>query len=70
MFHTYAIIENLSFQATSQLTENVSATFLFGCIGVWLEHNVVKLQLKRFVKVVESLCLNQPIENVNYTFDN
>ena len=26
--------------STSQLTENVSATFLFGCIGVWLEPNV------------------------------
>ena len=48
----------------TQLTENVSATFLIGCMGVWLEPNVAKLQLKRFVKVVESLCLNQPIENV------
>ena len=24
----------------SQLTKNVSATFLFGCTGVWLEPNV------------------------------
>ena len=27
-------------KVSTQLTENVSATFLFGCMGVWLEPNV------------------------------
>ena len=32
--------EKTKAQMGSQLTENVSATFLFGCMGVWLEPNV------------------------------
>ena len=48
---------------------NVSTTFLFGFMGVWLEPYVAKLLLKCFVQVVESLCWNQPIANVIKTFD-
>ena len=51
------------FDDAAQLTENVSATFLFGCIGVWLLPNVAKPLLKRFLVAVEALCWNQNDSN-------
>ena len=46
----------IKYQRFTQVTGNVSATFVVGCVNVWFKRNIVVRFSKRFIQVYHLDC--------------